>query len=314
MSLHEEGFAVLPPDAQHWRESNIMKIPNADLLRDLGGRDRLGGRLWRLPPYSANTWHRHLDSWELYFLLEGVGSMRVGERTIRVPRYGCVLVAPPTLRQIFNDTPAESLWLILAAPGWATTATVDANGTFIIDGAPFFPIGMYHVSWIGDRQGDARQVADFDAIADAGFNLVHPTVDLRPGMAAALDRAAARGLRVIAEIGWSTTAGAGNIINLWKDKPAIIGWNIADDFNAPYSGPPAISCSFLATSGSFPLSVAAAPSSRAAGNLAGSTSTATMRSCPSARSMPIAISPSPPAPSTATHSSRGMGASAETAE
>lgn len=129
-------------------------------------------------------------------------------------------------------------WLILAAPVWATTATVDADGRFIVDGAPFFPIGMYHVSWIGDRQGDARQVADFDAIADAGFNLVHPTVDLRPGIAAALDRAAARGLRVIAEIGWSTTAGAGNIINLWKDKPAIIGWNIADDFNAPYSGPP----------------------------------------------------------------------------
>jgi hypothetical protein len=133
---------------------------------------------------------------------------------------------------------ALALLVLLAGPVAATTATVDANGNFVVDGAPFFPIGMYHVSWIGDRQGDAQQVADFDAIADAGFNLVHPTVDLRPGMAAALDRAAARGLRVIAEIGWTTTTGAGNIINLWKDKPAIIGWNIADDFNAPYSGPP----------------------------------------------------------------------------
>ena len=116
MSLHDDGFAVLLPDAQRWRESNIMKIPNANLLDDLGGSERLGGRLWRLPPYSANTWHKHVDSWEFYFLLEGLGRMRVGENTITVPRYGCVLVAPRMLRQVFNDTPDESLWLIVAAP------------------------------------------------------------------------------------------------------------------------------------------------------------------------------------------------------
>jgi mannose-6-phosphate isomerase-like protein (cupin superfamily) len=116
MSPQDDGFAVLLPEAQHWRESNIMKIPNANLLHDLGGSAYLGGRLWRLPPYSANTWHRHADSWELYFLLEGLGRMRVGERTVTVPRYGCVLVAPQMLRQIFNDTADESLWLIVAAP------------------------------------------------------------------------------------------------------------------------------------------------------------------------------------------------------
>lgn len=116
MSLQTDGFAVLQPQEQRWRESNIMKIPNADLLQDLGGSERLGGRLWRLPPHSANTWHRHVVSWELYFLLEGTGRMRVGERTITVPRYGSVLVAPSVLRQIFNDTPDESLWLIVSAP------------------------------------------------------------------------------------------------------------------------------------------------------------------------------------------------------
>ena len=116
MSLRDDGFAVLTPEAQPWRESNIMKIPNSDLLGALGGSDRLGGRLWRLPPYSANTWHRHVDSWELYFLLEGTGRMRIGGTTVTVPRYGCVLVAPDKLRQVFNDTPVESLWLIVAAP------------------------------------------------------------------------------------------------------------------------------------------------------------------------------------------------------
>ena len=116
MSLREDGFALLVPDAQRWRESNIMKIPNTNLLLDLGGADRMGGRLWRLPPYSANTWHRHVDSWELYFLVEGVGRMRVGGRTVTVPRHGCVLVAPEKLRQVFNDTAEEALWLIIGAP------------------------------------------------------------------------------------------------------------------------------------------------------------------------------------------------------
>ena len=116
MSIHDDGFSVLPPGAQRWRDSKIMKIPNANLLEDLGGSDRLGGRLWRLPPYSANTWHKHVDSWEFYFVLEGVGRMRVGETTMTVPKYGCVLVAPHKLRQVFNDTADEALWLIVAAP------------------------------------------------------------------------------------------------------------------------------------------------------------------------------------------------------
>ena len=115
-ALEEKGFAVLPPDEQRWRESNIMKIPNADLLKDLGGAERMGGRLWRMPPYSANTWHRHVDSWELYFLLEGLGRMRIGTTTVSVPPYGSVLVAPHMLRQVFNDTAEDALWLIVAAP------------------------------------------------------------------------------------------------------------------------------------------------------------------------------------------------------
>ena len=116
MSLHDDGFAVLLPEEQRWRESSLMKIPNADLLRELGGSDRLGGRLWRLPAHSASTWHKHVDSWEFYFLLEGVGRMRIGERTVTVPKFGCVWVAPHTLRQVFNDSAAEALWLIVAAP------------------------------------------------------------------------------------------------------------------------------------------------------------------------------------------------------
>lgn len=132
MSIQDEGFAVLPAEAQQWRPSSMMKIPNTNLLQDLGGGDQLGGRLWRLPPYSASTWHRHVDSWELYFLLEGAGRMRIGERTVTVDRYGCVLVAPHMLRQVFNATTDQALWLIVAAPQ-------EGRGGAPLDPSRFYP-------------------------------------------------------------------------------------------------------------------------------------------------------------------------------
>lgn len=49
-------------------------------------------------------------------MLEGTGRMRVGDETLTVPRYGGVLVGPEQLRQVFNDTDVEVLWLIIGAP------------------------------------------------------------------------------------------------------------------------------------------------------------------------------------------------------
>jgi mannose-6-phosphate isomerase-like protein (cupin superfamily) len=69
-----------------------------------------------MPPKSANTLHKHIYAEEFYFVLEGVGRMRIGEETLTIPRYGGVLVGPSALRQIFNDSDAEVLWLIVGAP------------------------------------------------------------------------------------------------------------------------------------------------------------------------------------------------------
>ena len=110
-----DGYFVIKPDDLHWRPSNLMKIPNADYLERTGSRI-LGARLWRLPPRSANTLHRHVRAEEFYFVLEGTGRMRVGDQTLTVPRHGGVLVGPGVLRQVFNDGNAEALWLIVGAP------------------------------------------------------------------------------------------------------------------------------------------------------------------------------------------------------
>src|SRR5690349_13215492 len=110
-----KGYHLITPDQLAWRPSNLMRIPNADYLERTGS-EILGARLWRMPPKSANTLHKHVRAEEFYFVLEGVGRMRVGEETLTVPRHGGVLVGPSLLRQIFNDSDAEVLWLIVGAP------------------------------------------------------------------------------------------------------------------------------------------------------------------------------------------------------
>jgi mannose-6-phosphate isomerase-like protein (cupin superfamily) len=110
-----EGYFLIKPDDLSWRPSNLMKIPNADFLERTTS-ENLGARLWRLPPKSANTLHRHIKAEEFYFVIEGTGRIRVGDETLTIPKHGGVLVGPEQLRQIFNDTETETLWLIVSAP------------------------------------------------------------------------------------------------------------------------------------------------------------------------------------------------------
>src|SRR6266496_4525840 len=110
-----DGYFLIKPDDLAWRPSNLMRIPNADFL-ELTGSQILGARLWRLPPRSANTLHKHVRAEEFYFVVEGTGRIRVGEETITVPQHGGILVGPQLLRQVFNDTESEVLWLIIGAP------------------------------------------------------------------------------------------------------------------------------------------------------------------------------------------------------
>ena len=110
-----EGYRLITPGDLTWRPSNMMRIPNADFLERTGS-EILGARLWRLPPKSANTLHRHVLAEEFYFVVEGIGRIRVGDETLTVPRLGGILVGPSSLRQVFNDTDAEVLWLIVGAP------------------------------------------------------------------------------------------------------------------------------------------------------------------------------------------------------
>jgi uncharacterized cupin superfamily protein len=106
---------VLEAGAAFWRPSNQMKVQNTDLAKQLD-LDWLGARLWRLAPGEASTRHRHIEQNELYVLLEGTGRMRVADEVLTLASYSAVAVEPAAVRQLFNDTEADALWLVVGAP------------------------------------------------------------------------------------------------------------------------------------------------------------------------------------------------------
>jgi quercetin dioxygenase-like cupin family protein len=107
--------SVLHAADAFWRPSNQMGVLNTDLATQLGA-DVFGARLWRLAPGQASTRHRHLTQTELYLVLEGTGRIRVGEELHTLAPLSSVLVEPDVLRQVFNDTDADALWLVVGTP------------------------------------------------------------------------------------------------------------------------------------------------------------------------------------------------------
>lgn len=109
------AFRVLTADQAHWRPSNQMGVLNTDLAKQLGA-ETLGARLWRLAPGQASTRHRHRAATELYVVLEGTGRLHVDDELLTLAPLSAVLVEPQAVRQPFNDTEAEQLWLVVGAP------------------------------------------------------------------------------------------------------------------------------------------------------------------------------------------------------
>jgi uncharacterized cupin superfamily protein len=112
------AFRVLHAADSFWRPSNQMRVANTDLAKQLSATT-LGARLWRLAPGQASTRHRHLRQHELYVVVEGTGRIRVDGELLTLEPLSALLVEPDSLRQVFNDTEADALWLVVGAPAEA---------------------------------------------------------------------------------------------------------------------------------------------------------------------------------------------------
>jgi uncharacterized cupin superfamily protein len=107
-----------------WRPSNQMKVENTDLGKQLEA-ETLGARLWRLRPGQASTKHRHESEHELYVLLEGTGRVRVDDELLTLEPLSALLVEPEHVRQLFNDTETDALWLVAGAPPEGISSTLE---------------------------------------------------------------------------------------------------------------------------------------------------------------------------------------------
>ncbi|MHB8659964.1 MAG: cupin domain-containing protein [Solirubrobacteraceae bacterium] len=112
------GFRLLNAEDAFWRPSNQMGVPNTDLAKQLD-TDRFGARLWRIHPGQASTRHRHTTQTELYVLLEGTGRIRVADQLLTITPLSALVVDPSEVRQVFNDTDADALWLVVGTPAEA---------------------------------------------------------------------------------------------------------------------------------------------------------------------------------------------------
>lgn len=108
-------YRVLHAADAFWRPSNQMRVENTDLAKQLGATT-LGARLWRLAPGQASTRHRHRQTAELYVVLSGTGRMRIEDELLTLEPLSAVLAEPGAVRQVFNDTAEEALWLVAGAP------------------------------------------------------------------------------------------------------------------------------------------------------------------------------------------------------
>lgn len=120
------AYRVLRAADAFWRRSNQMKTWNTDLAKQLEA-SALGARMWRLEPGQASTRHRHFGEEELYVLLEGKGRVRVGEEVLTLAPLDTLLIETETVRQLFNDTDADQLWLVVGAPPEAVSSTLEMS-------------------------------------------------------------------------------------------------------------------------------------------------------------------------------------------
>ena len=131
------AYRVLHADDAYWRRSNQMSVLNTDLGRQLDAQS-LGARFWRVEPGQASTRHRHRTQEELYVLLEGTGRIRTDDELLTLAPLSAVLVEPASVRQLFNDTDTDQLWLIVGAPR-DVGLTADDAAWMYPDGARALP-------------------------------------------------------------------------------------------------------------------------------------------------------------------------------
>jgi hypothetical protein len=112
-------------------------------------------------------------------------------------------------------------------------ASLENDGNIMINGKPFFPIGLYHNSQASPdwSSNGVKRLNDLKKIAEAGFNTIHAEIGgNEESDVSFLKEAVKLGVYVLPNFSYDNRI---KIISKYKENPAIIGWDIADDVDHP---------------------------------------------------------------------------------
>jgi SAM-dependent methyltransferase len=150
-----------------------------------------------------------------------------------VGQYTLVTVLQDGARELARDRRT----VVVMPPPTGSEVVVDAEGITYVDGEPFLPLGLYHVS---------EPVADLITAQNAGMGLPPLTLETMLDDVAArgfncfvrgwgmpsrpfLDLAHARGLKVMPEIGGMSAEAVREAVRAGRDHPALLLWYGVDE-------------------------------------------------------------------------------------
>lgn len=111
--------------------------------------------------------------------------------------------------------------------------SLNKDGTIMVNGKSFFPLGIYHNSQNSPDWSTTgkRGLNDLQEIAKAGFNTIHPEIGGNYESDVLFLKEALRlGVYVLPNFSYDNRIA---IISKYKNNPAILGWDIADDVDHP---------------------------------------------------------------------------------
>lgn len=96
----------------------------------LGAPEHIGGAKHHsfshvvIPAGCSSRPHYHPVVEETYYILSGEGRMRVDDRELKLLPGDALLILPPEVHQIFNDSDSDLEFIAVCAPAWEPTNSV----------------------------------------------------------------------------------------------------------------------------------------------------------------------------------------------
>ena len=96
----------------------------------LGAPEAIGGAKGHsfshvvISPHCSSRPHYHPVAEETYYILSGEGRMLVDGKELQLIPGDALLIMPPEVHQIFNDSDSELEFIAVCAPAWEPTNSV----------------------------------------------------------------------------------------------------------------------------------------------------------------------------------------------